>query len=382
MIVRFSMASFLGRCAISFVPMLNLLVAGLMYDPYDESRRTNGLENEPGCWDHKGPKPDGMSELRRRTTVAFELEQSLSKERLGTNATLQYIVTNLRRRCVGAAWNGARCHILTQGLRKFTWHRLRKLMRDAGYKPPEKPPVVKIFRRGGGLAVDVPCAGGGHGKFYYRHVHMAEGSAIKESLAANAQSGQYAVDDDWEQNSRCEELGHERARYIMKQDSNYQKPVLFTFVRNPVEKFIAGYKDMASQHLLDTMHEGSKVGSPRHVTKFLQDVMFGTCDIGHVLLQVQNLFGHDCESHFDFVGKLDSLEEDWTRVGVEGGCEKGLTWTEQPRQTSDLDDQGAEKAMRKILAKDDNRFMKVLCWWTLPDFIVFGYELPDRKSVV
>jgi len=376
------MARLPGAWAMPSITMLTL-AAGLRYDPLDEGRSTMRLPTGPGCWDHNVPRPGDAADFQR-SMRAFELEGSLAGVSLEMNASMEYTVKNLRRRCVGGDWNGLKCHILTQRMRFFAWDHVRKLAQEGDFEVPKQPPLIKRFRRGGGLGVDVPCIGGGHGELYYRHIYKCAGLAIKENLAANAQLGQYAVDTDWGESQRCKELVHRREMYAahkstvsMQEAPGPRKPLLFTFVRNPITKFVAGYKEIASRGLLDDMRNGVKVGSTRHAEKFLENVVHGTCDNGHVLLQVQNLFAKECESHFDFIGKLEKLEEDWKQVGVEGGCPGGLKWRTQPEHKSDVEDPGAEEAMQNFLARGHHRFLKVLCWWMLPDFIVFDYELPE-----
>lgn len=372
------MAAFLCRCAVASVLTCHMAVA-LQLEPVGAGSRASDLGTQSGCWDYTTPTKDDVRGGFRRSARAFELEESMAE--VESNASMRVIIQTLRDRCVGKDWDGGRCHVLAQRLRHDSWYHLRNLVRDAGATAPENAPLIKAFRRGGGLRVKVPCHGN-HAKLYYRHIYKCAGLAIKENLVANARLDYYAIDSDWGENQRCKQIDQEREAVAavelnLTRAKDLTKPLLFTFVRNPVEKFIAGYKEIASRHLLDDMAPGVKVGSKKHALRFLENVLHGTCDNGHVLLQVQNLFGPSCESHFDFIGKLERMENDWKQAGLEGGCPRGLEWPVQPTHQSDEDDQGAEHAMRALLEKDDHHFLKVLCWWTLPDFIAFDYELPE-----
>lgn len=302
-------------------------------------------------------------------------------EREGFNAAyvsnaseLGALGSSLRYHCLGESWKRQKCQNLAQELRDMSWPHL--VQETEGVQVfnqlPRMAPAIKLFTGGGGIGVDVKkCRKDGKPvHLFYRHIYKAGGLAIKKNLATDA--GMWwgrAVDADWARNDRCSHYREFKGWAI--------KPVLFTFVRDPVEKFIAGYREISSRGLINRFRN-ARVGTVEHALRFMDNVFHGSCDNGHVLLQVQNLFGGDCTSKFDYIGKLERFTEDWRGISEQAGCdtEKGLEWPFNLTHLTATQDFGAEQAMRKALAQHDGRMMRALCFWVLPDLIVFGYKLP------
>lgn len=144
-----------------------------------------------------------------------------------------------------------------------------------------------------------------------------------------------------------------------------------------MEKFIAGYKEIASRGLINTIR-GHKVGTAEHARLFLDNVFHGTCDNGHVLLQVQSMMGPACESRFDYIGKLENFEPQWHELGKIAGCDQELKWPREFSHKSDKANHGADVAMREALAANGGQLYHALCIWLLPDYLAFDYRLPKQ----
>jgi len=303
--------------------------------------------------------------------------------RLNTSAALDAVMRSeemeifskkMRAACLGSAWDGKRCQELAMAIRHFFWPRIKDAtpgrafqhLRNHGRAPP-----ILTFRMGGGVTADVPCREGNPAHLYFRHIYKAAGYAIKKNLArlSNTPPDDF-IDDNWFKQDYCDKLGYAT-------EHTTPKPVLFTFIRDPMEKFIAGYKEISARGEFKTFPaHGPKTGSKEHARLFLNNVWHGSCDNGHVVLQVQSMMGPACESQFDFVGKLESFEEDWQRVGKAAGCTRRLGWPEEWAHPSEKDDKGADAAMRAVLAENGGALARALCLWLMPDYIALDYPVP------
>jgi len=280
----------------------------------------------------------------------------------------------LKAACVGSTWNGTRCQELALAVRHFTWSKMTAVIPGRAFEHLRKhgrvPPVL-TFRAGGGVTADVPCRDGKPAHLYFRHIYKAAGYAIKKNLAVlGKQAPDDFIDTNWWQQDYCDKLG-----YAQKRAS--PTPILFTFIRDPMEKFIAGYKEISARGEFETYPvHGPEAGTKEHARLFLNNVWHGSCDNGHVLLQVQSMMGIDCESQFDFIGRIESFEDDWQRVGEAAGCTKELDWPEEWTHPSEQDDKGSDASMRAVLAEDGGALAKALCLWLMPDYMAFDYPLP------
>lgn len=335
--------------------------------PDDEVFEKTGVEASHTCFDH------GHANF-----LEEDIGRSLVNTSMAATAEeLAELATTLRGYCLGEGWHGQMCRKYVQLLRQKSWYHL---VRETGamalfshLRIFQKAPKVKEFRNSGGLGVSVACrADGGKAHLFYRHVHKSAGLAIKKNLAADADMwwGK-ATDKDWSDNDRCNQ-------YLEQQNST-SGALLFTFVRDPVEKFVAGYAEMVARRLIPILRN-ARVGTVEHAMMFLDNVFHGTCDNGNVLLQVQNMFGPACESKFDFIGRLEDFDGDWKALGQEAGCDGGLKWPFDLARKHEKYDFGAEKAMRKALSMHKGKLMRALCFWVLPDVVTFGYTLPPACS--
>lgn len=272
------------------------------------------------------------------------------------------LMRKVRKSCIGEGWSEDECHLNLHWFRAGTLGPLQNFVggpnRQAfpGTSARCRAAPVKKFRKGGGVKAAIPCRRGGHdAHLYYRHIYKDAGLAIKKNLFKIAGLPyDAAVDQDWEGNHRCAELNFERQRFTSSifGVTDVAKPVLFTFVRDPIEKFIAGYKEMCTRHLIDNLR-GHPVGTLEHAKAFLDFVMQGTCDNGHVLIQAQSLLGKRCESKFDYIGKLEHFEDDWQRLSETAQCDTDIGWPMQPKHESQKEDDGSDAAIRQALDEHD-----------------------------
>lgn len=285
----------------------------------------------------------------------------------------------MTRACAGETWDGPACLQAFQAYRDESLQHMQEFTATvdewesfAGIQQMCAASPVRNFRRGGGFAAEVPCGkGGASTPVYYRHIYHTWGQAIKDNLASAAGTpASLNVDQDWIMNHRCTELSKRRS------NSTGARPVLFTFVRNPIDRFVLGYMEMTRGGLVGHLR-GSKPGSEEHATAFVDLVVHGNCDNGNVLIQAHQLIGNECESRFDFVGKVEHMKRDWHRLSVVAGCDQDIDF-QVPEDLKQHDrENGAGGAMRAVLEKNGGALMRLLCWWSMPDFVLFDYELPD-----
>jgi len=299
---------------------------------------------------------------------------TLNRTALDASNTLK----SMRTACLGDSWDGHKCWSLMQKFRNVAYPRVRSW---AGTRHPSMrtasmctAPPVKHWQSGGGLRASVNCGAQGEQRnFFFRHNYKAAGFAIKVNLNRVAEEGGWRGDEDWWTEGRCQQ--YESLK------KNWWYATLFTFVRDPISKFIDGYKEICTRNELKSFKHllGNNVGTPDHARAFVDIVFHGTCDNPHVLSQAYILMNKACESKFDFIGKIENFDKDWAALSKHGGCTSSLTWSdghEHKSQSSEYDKY--EEVMLTALRANGATLFKALCWWMLPDFALFDYDLPPE----
>ena len=226
-------------------------------------------------------------------------------------------------------------------------------------------------------------------------------------------------------------------------DMDDQRPTLhgqvgFTFVREPLGRFSSGFSEISWRNIRDRkLPEHGCSNYRRHAGNttaralaFVEDMAGGTLGekVGaacsfidedlHVVPQVGFIYNALTESWLDaagkrltFVGRLESMEEHWEALGrlvlsKVGGHGKGVTW---PAYRSDLwavpwfphRRSNPHDATNSASANEDRRDMEgligigkdslsaekpeaqlALCRIYLPDYVCFGYDLPEACATV
>merc|ERR1719265_1518931 len=179
----------------------------------------------------------------------------------------------LRTACLGDSFNAQECWSKMQDFRNKAYP---KVVAWAGHSPKVRwqsmctAPKVHHWQGGGGLRASVDCGVGGEQKaFFYRHNYKAAGWTIEANLNFNAEEEGFRGEHDWWQNYRCHEYEE------LKRTSF---PTLFTFVREPIAKFVSGYKEIGTRLGNTTFKEllNAKIGTPEHARAFLDIVFHGT----------------------------------------------------------------------------------------------------------
>jgi len=296
-----------------------------------------------------------------------------------TTALARTLLKSLRRACLGDSWNGHKCWTSMNDFRRLAHTQMKYWASHHGLMQTNSMcdvPPVRHWQSGGGVRANVKCGFNGHEEsFFFRHNWKVGGLAIEANLCDNAECTEFRGENDWWLNSRCKQYDDLKPHY---------HPTLFTFVRDPIAKFVAGYKEMSTRQENVTSYRrlrNATLGTPQHALQFLDAVFHGTCDNPHVLSQAYILMNKACESKFDFIGKLENFEDDWATLSRKGGCTTKLGWFEDPKHESqDPQYKKYEVAMRNALTMNNNALFKALCWWMLPDFAIFDYDLPPECS--
>ena len=168
--------------------------------------------------------------------------------------------------------------------------------------------------------------------------------------------------------------------------STGQKHRAFTFVRDPISRFISGYGEIEYRartglewpdfDSFAKLLSGYPVGSSDRAAAFFEEFLRTGIDVnGHVRPQLeflQPLSG--CPLPMDFIGKTEHLVEHWEKL-----------FAMQNETVPKFDSLLAEhshgerdkQAMKTFLASSA-KYVRALCWLYLGDFAVFEYELPDE----
>lgn len=214
---------------------------------------------------------------------------------------------------------------------------------------------------------------------YYRHIFKSAGWFIEASL--NVISGHLPTTKDaghgldtwniWGDYSDCAQLS-----------AQPRSSTLFTYVREPLKRFVSGYAEIEGRGQYTSLF---RQGSIERAQAFLEDALHGRLNsrgYEHISLQVEFLIGYlrMCPVAFDFIGRLESMEEDWHDLGAQAGCTPNqFPYQRSVREVaSHANDVQADSAssMRKVLG--NRLYMRKLCWYLMPDFLILNYTLPPE----
>lgn len=249
---------------------------------------------------------------------------------------------------------------------------------------------------------------------FYRHIWKAAGHSIFENLeragrihgAAGSSNLSFKVIGSME---FCGNFDPRNSRHFA-----------FTFVRDPISRFLAGYSEIEKrvreqrpgfESLIKTL-EQYPAGSVLSATAFFQEFLKnGINGDGHVKPQVEYLGqSQGCSIPMRFVGRVENITIDWPRMFHDAHCDQRNFDTalglhpNDPRDRSSMEalirnpseeygpfalastDEVTSAAtslqkrevasMQEVLTKSSALHLRTLCWIYLPDFAVFRYEPP------
>jgi len=235
----------------------------------------------------------------------------------------------------------------------------------------------------------------------YMHVWKAAGYSVMENLKSI--SSAYKVVDSFEDDFNwCENINLES----MKQRT------VFTFVREPLGRFISGYAEIdriyqgPRYEFFHQANEGSMKRAQLFAERFFQD---GLIFNGHVKPQSEYFapFSPTCQLPINFVGKIENLAEDWKQLLESRSCIKanipfnnslGQHPTDEKERKAMTDmlesvnnakflvkdrnrdnmTKSSKVHLRNVLLKQDFAFLRAFCWISLPDYVMFEYDLPKQ----
>ena len=246
---------------------------------------------------------------------------------------------------------------------------------------------------------DVGCSE--YKTMYYRHIWKSAGHSVFENL------------EQISSNFRQEGLSYsEFCAAFHTADS--KQHVAFTFVRDPISRFISGYAEIeqrtraGNSQYADLAVALSKysVGSPERAAAFFQEFLrSGVNRDGHVKPQLEFMLpAGGCSIPMQFIGKTEAMEEDWNRLfdGAEFEClsafnaslglhpndqrdkrameiSLGLANVTSTAKTASpflLEVSADMHAIAITLRRNGARYLRALCWLLLADFAAFNFELP------
>eukprot|EP00913_Durusdinium_trenchii_P026562 g24920.t1 len=192
---------------------------------------------------------------------------------------------------------------------------------------------------------------------------------------------------------------------------NVSHPSTFTFVRNPLARFISGYAQLEHYHQEAMEHRKNfppnpvlnlltgKPGSVGRAKQFLDRFFVdGVLRDGHVRPQSEFFvkpYGSKCFLAVDFVGKTENVVEDWkrflesqqchviTQFNLTKGRHENSIGTKQA--LADAAEIGGASSFVELqsAAKESmeaqlfqGAYLRALCWLYLVDYVMFSYDLP------
>jgi hypothetical protein len=184
--------------------------------------------------------------------------------------------------------------------------------------------------------------------------------------------------------TRKRRMGEANARFLRKSS-------VFTFVREPIEHFVAGYNELEFRWFLEFTNYSGRVeevcqvegcvfhtfdiGSPERVWAFVGDMLLGKLrtlrEVGHVYPQSGVLAPG---LRLDFVGKVETFDADWKRLMDTYLNADGYVFdTSLGRHNSSGFEAGRSA---KELVLHDRHLVQVLEELFVIDYKCWGYDFP------
>lgn len=237
----------------------------------------------------------------------------------------------------------------------------------------------------------------------YMHVWKAAGYSLMENL--HSVGSGFEVTDSFEDNFYwCENLGLNQINPAARSS--------FTFVREPLARFVSGYAEIDRTYLgprYDFFHKappGSLDRAKLFAHRFFQD---GLIFNGHVKPQSEYFapFSSTCKLPIDYVGKIEQISEDWKKLLESQHCDaatisynnslgqhptdpaerhamyKLMTLQETDTTGSDSGKSNqttlrSSQHLQRVLQRHHYAFLRAFCWIHLPDYVMFDYDLPGK----
>ena len=238
----------------------------------------------------------------------------------------------------------------------------------------------------------------------YMHVWKSAGYSLMENL--HSVGSGYEVVDSFEDNFYwCENLALNHNTRAAGRS--------FTFVREPLDRFVSGYAEIDRTYLgprYDFFHKappGSLDRAKLFVRRFFQD---GLIFNGHVKPQSEYFapFSSTCKLPIDYVGKIEQISEDWKKFLESQHCDAaripynnslGQHPTDEAERhamyhlmalqefadtnVSDSDKSNGTRLLsslhlQEVFRKHHYAFLRAFCWIHLPDYVMFDYDLPEK----
>lgn len=236
-----------------------------------------------------------------------------------------------------------------------------------------------------------PCAGAKH-TMVYMHIWKSAGFALIRNVRS-ASRNFYRVQNN---KTLCQEI----------EKIPLQHRSTFTFVREPLSRFISGYAEIEQWAekwgftWLTQYPKGFATRAAIFLNHFFQTGVNGN---GHVRPQIEFLAPSpdSCPFHMDFIGRTEHITEDWAKFMESQKCSGappfnngmgqhptkdedrlamneglGLSFMALEAQST-LFSAAAEHEMRHLL-KTNSSYLRAFCYISLPDYVTFDYDLPPE----
>lgn len=316
-----------------------------------------------------------------------EMLQTLSKRR-DPNSTTD-LVDQLLKAKTECLKSSMECLPALKQVRYRVWPYIQELIHWP-HKPWEPmdfhPQVVKA---------KMSCNGVGNHTMFLLHMWKSAGWSSMDNL--KAVSNGYDVIQAFEDNyAWCEQLGYNG----ISQDQRSS----LTFVREPLSRLISGYAEIERTYkagrydFLKQAEEGSRERAKIFMDRFFED---GAIYNGHVKPQSEYFapFSSRCALPIEFVGKTETISEDWKKFMESKHCDAASTPFSNDLGQHPTDD-GFKNAMenffneisllavdatstsalrlKSVLDADGYAYLRALCWLLLSDYVMFDYDLPEH----
>lgn len=278
------------------------------------------------------------------------------------NETLTELAQQLvraKRECLSATVD---CLPALKQVRYRVWPFVRRLIpvRTRPLEPTDFHPQV--------LKAQVPC-GATNRSLIFQHTWKAAGWAIMENLRSisSEYSEQRAMEDNYRWCDQLPEVDRAHSR-------------VFTFVREPLERFVSGFAEIERTYrnphfdFFRLAETGSHQQAQLFIDRFFEDgVMYN----GHVKPQSEFLppFSASCGLRMDFIGKVEDLSNGWSSFLASQQCAGHpfrSSLGQHPTEHSET------FAMHSVLKSNEGVYLRAFCWLSLPDYVIFDYQLPQQ----
>lgn len=178
---------------------------------------------------------------------------------------------------------------------------------------------------------------------------------------------------------------------IVAQRRKIMPKFLFTFVRDPLARFISGFSTLAHRNCWNVSSEKlfeefmrsalDFVPVPERVSPCMRDRVTAEGEMLHVVpMTAWLLQARQTQWPLDFVGRMETMETDWKRLRV---LRPDIPHFKEEERHLNIDEGKVGNAFRQWLFSSEQHYLlERVCRYLLTDYTCFDYPIPKECRMI